>query len=48
MDFLKWLLKASFILALMFLGVKSEPENNDREKDRAGKLSSFSQILNLD
>ncbi len=35
MDFLKWILKASFLMALMFLGVSSEPDNKDSDQDNA-------------
>lgn len=47
MDFLKWLMKASFILALMFLGLNSERDSDERESDRAKKTSSIQQIFTL-
>lgn len=45
MDFLKWLLKVSFMLALMFLGLKSSPANDDSEGDKSQKRSAFIQYL---
>ena len=45
MDFLKWLLKVSFLLALMFLGLKSAPTNDDKKDDKSQKPSSIIQLL---
>jgi len=41
MDFLKWLLKASFLLALMFLGLKSEPKKDDPQADPNQKTAQI-------
>ncbi len=46
MDVLKWLLKASFMLALMFLGLKSEPKKEDPEPTQSQKAAHIS-LLNL-
>ncbi|MBL4870526.1 MAG: hypothetical protein JKX72_06195 [Robiginitomaculum sp.] len=45
MDFLKWLLKVSFMLALMFLGLKSSPANDDSETDKSPKPSAIFKAL---
>ncbi len=44
MDALKWLLKASFVIALMFLGLKAEP-NNDGADRGDNSASAFSRLF---
>ena len=39
MDFLKWCLKASFVVALMFLGLKAESGNNNNDKGQDSSAS---------
>ena len=43
MDALKWLLKASLILAIMFLGLKTEPnkEKADNENNSKGAVMTI-------
>jgi hypothetical protein len=38
MDFLKWVLKTSLVLALMFLGLKADPQkdNSDDQSNNQG------------
>jgi len=35
MDMLKWLLKASLLVAMMFLGLKAEPSKSNNDKKNA-------------
>lgn len=42
MSFLKWLLKAGFILALMFLGLSAKPQQDDTTQKPETLTSMFS------
>ena len=37
MDYLKWLLNASLMLAFIFLGLKSAPQSDDSKEDGKNK-----------
>ncbi|MBL4766213.1 MAG: hypothetical protein JKY94_00565 [Rhodobacteraceae bacterium] len=45
MDFLKWLLKFSLMLALLFLGIKAEPAQDKPENEDGQKPSSFYRLI---
>lgn len=45
MHFLKWLLKAGFILALMFLGLSAQPKHNDSNEGTAHKAATHLSIF---
>lgn len=45
MDFLKWLFKACFIIALMFLGIKSEPKDTPSDKDTLKNSSAIHSLF---
>jgi hypothetical protein len=42
MDALKWLLKASLVLAVLFLGLKTEPSKDNADNDNANRSSTIS------
>lgn len=44
MSFLKWLLKAGFILALMFLGLNTQPKHSDNDTEK--KSATFMSLMN--
>jgi len=44
MDFLKWCLKASFVVALMFLGLEAESGKDNNEKEKSG-ASTFARLF---
>jgi len=37
MDALKWLLNASLLIALMFLGMKAQPQEDDGDGEKSQK-----------
>lgn len=44
MDALKWLLKASLILAIMFLGLKTDPNKENADNESNGKSAIMSML----
>ena len=45
MDFLKWLFNACFIIALMFLGIKSEPKDTPSDNDTLKNPSTVHRLI---
>ena len=42
MDALKWLLKASLVLAVMFLGLKTDPNKEKADNENTNRSSTLS------
>lgn len=41
MDFLKWVVSTSLLVAMMFLGLKSEPQNDDASFETFAPVTEF-------
>ena len=45
MDFLKWVLKTSLVLALMFLGLKADPQKDNTDDQSDNRDAAISRVV---